>query len=320
MNGHVHQPRRIARAVALVALGAAILGSATAAASGPSTRFHTPSAPGFLAVVGTHVWVAAHRGGVLYELDPHTNRIVRTIQMGDDICGLAVSGSYLELGTGCEPNLLSVVDTRSGKTVRHFTHGETVERWGGSAWRWAPNGVLTRLDPRTHVVLKRFRVRNAEGPTIAVGGSLWIPCDAWVTRIVLATNTASVIPLPGGLAEAAADQGYAVAAQLAATPGKIWIGNPAGVYWVDEATEKAARVPGTRIGDLDQWGNIGIVSGEGSVFARTGSDTVSRIDPKTGTVVAKYPAGGGGGAVAVGFGSLWVTNFGTDTTWRIPLR
>ena len=180
-------------------------------------------------------------------------------------------------------------------------------------------GVLIRLDPKSHLVLKRFRFRSAEGPIVQDAGSLWIPSDAWVTRIVLATNTETVIPLPGGEAGPGSGQGYAIASNLVATPGKVWIGNPAGIYWIEEATNKATRVPGTMIGDLDQVGNISVAAGEGSVFARTGGSTVTRIDATTARVLGHYPAAGGGGDVAVGFGSLWVANFGIDTTWRIPL-
>jgi hypothetical protein len=316
MSNQMNRLARVAPTLAL-ALLAATLVVASAAATGPIARFKTPSGPGFLAIDHGAVWVAAHRGGALYKLNPRTNRIARTIQTHDDVFDLAVMGRYLVLSEGPFPGL-RLIDPRTGKTVRYVKNGLLPVRWGASAWRLTLTG-LARLDPKTHVVLKRFRVRGAEGPVVHAAGSLWVPCDAWVTRIVLATNKETVIPLPGGRTKAGPDQGYAVASHLAATPGKIWIGNPAGIYWVDEATNKATVVPGTVIGNLDEWGNIGIYAAAGSVFARTGPSTVSRIDPTTGAVVAHYHATGGGGDVAYGFGSLWVTNFGTDSTWRETL-
>jgi hypothetical protein len=227
-----------------------------------------------------------------------------------------VAGRYLLLSQSGGPCCLTRVDSRTGKLTRIVG---LPQRWGGSAWKYTTPEGIARLDPKTHVVLKRFPIRSSEGPIVEDDGSLWIPSDAWVTRIVLANNTETVIPLPGSEAQPGADQGYAIASHLVAMRGKIWIGNPAGIYWIDEATNKATLVPGTRIGNVDQWGNIGISAGEGSVFARTGPSTISRIDPATGTVVGHYPASGGGGDVAVGFGSLWVTNFGLDSTWRDSL-
>jgi hypothetical protein len=39
----------------------------------------------------------------------------------------------------------------------------------------------------------------------------------------------------------------------------------------------------------------------------------------TGRLIRRYPADprGDGGFPAVGFGSLWVVNFHTDTVWRV---
>ena len=297
------------------AVAAMMVVSAAGAAVRPVARFHTPFAPGFLAIDNGNVWVAAHRSGGLYELDPRTNRVVRVIQTQDDVYDLTVQDGFLLVFQSGGPSF-TIVDPRTGRFVRHRL--VLPEHWGGSAWKLTPAGI-TRLDPTSHVVLKRFPIRSGEGPVIEAAGSLWWPSDAWVTRIDLATNTETVIPLPGGETAPGPDQGYAIVSNLVATPGKVWIGNPAGVYWIDEATDRATVVPGTRIGNLDQWGNIILAAGAGSVFARTGPSTISRIDPTRLRVVGKYPGAGGGGAVAVGFGSLWVTNFGTDTTWRIPL-
>ena len=324
MLKRVNQRRGIGPTLALAVLATA-MGISSAGAAGTSVvRIKTAGSPGFLAIDHGAVWVAAHRGGEVYKINPKTNRVVKTIQTNDAVYDLAVFSRYLALWQSGGPSHFRLIDPRTGRTARYVKDGLLPARWGGSAWKQRFGNsalIVTRLDPKTHVVLKRFRVRGCDGggPILEHAGSLWLPGCAWVTRIVLKTNEETLIPLPGGETEPGPDQGYAVESHAAATPGKIWIGNPAGIYWIDEATNKATVVPGTVIGNLDQWGNIGISAGQGSVFARTGPKIVSRIDPTTGRVVAHYGATGGGGDVAVGFGSLWVTNFGTDTTWRIPL-
>jgi hypothetical protein len=71
-----------------------------------------------------------------------------------------------------------------------------------------------------------------------------------------------------------------------------------------------------------EWGDIPIVSGAGSVWLRTSDPKLDRIDPATGRVRATYPAAnaGGGGGLAVAFGSLWVENAGSDSVWREPIK
>ena len=51
------------------------------------------------------------------------------------------------------------------------------------------------------------------------------------------------------------------------------------------------------------------VAALGSLWLRISDTSVVRVNPTDGTVIATYPAGPGGGAVAVDFGSLWVANF-----------
>jgi streptogramin lyase len=316
MMNRMAYPTRVAPIFALLALLAAtIFVTSGAAASGGVRKFKTPTGPAFLLIQHGAVWVAGHRGGPVYKLDPKTNRITKTIRINDDVFDLAPAGRYFQVWSGPWPSYL-LIDPRTGKIVKHVTDGTLAIHWGGSTWKAKPNNVLARLDRKTHVVLKKFHIPDGEGPMVQAAGSLWIPGNSMVTRIELATNTLTVIPLPGGQAEAGPNQGYAGACHLAVTPGKIWIGNPAGIYYVRVATNEATVIPGTTIGNLDQWGCIGIYAARGSVFARTGPSTVTRIDATTDAIVSHYTATGGGGDVAVGFGSLWVTNFGTDSTWR----
>ena len=70
---------------------------------------------------------------------------------------------------------------------------------------------------------------------------------------------------------------------------------------------------------FSEWGDVCITAGRGSIWVRRSDTEVVRVDPETGDVVGRYPAAGGGGCIAVGFGSLWVANFMDSTVWRIRL-
>jgi hypothetical protein len=152
----------------------------------------------------------------------------------------------------------------------------------------------------------------------AGAGSVWLGSQTTKTvlRISAAKNkVTAVIPLPGAATTPTPAQGYAEGGPMAFAGGKIWFGNPAGIYEVDPSTNTARRLP-IKIGALDLWGDITFATGLGSVWVRTSGTRVTRINPGTGRVIGTYPAAGGGGGIAIVGHSLWVANAGKDTTWR----
>lgn len=320
------------RVAAFFAAGALAFTMTAGAAPSPNHRFKTEGAPAFPVAYGGFLWVAAHRSGAIYEIDPRRNRIVHSYQTDESACYLNGSGDLMVFYT-CDGPGGKYVDMRTGRMhtfgggpgfATPISEGQT--QWGnidyaGSEWTKGPdsNEVL-RLDPRTHVVLKRFHGIEWEGnPWTVADGSLWMPAFTTVTRFDATNDTATIIPLPGSLKDPGPNQGYADIERLAITPGALWATNPAGLYRIDARTNEATLIPGIRVGDLDEFGYIDLVSANGSLFMRNGPNQVIRIDPTTGKIMARYPATGGGGGIEVAYGSLWVTNFISDTTWRIPL-
>ena len=59
-----------------------------------------------------------------------------------------------------------------------------------------------------------------------------------------------------------------------------------------------------------------IAAGEGSVWVTSFGFPISRIDPKTNKVVQQF-TGEGGDAIRVGLGSIWLSNLRAGTVWRI---
>lgn len=304
----------------LIALCLTVLAATTVAgaATKPSAKLKTPGAPAFVTAHRGWIWVGAHRGDQLFKINPRTNKVVHAYTVSDSVCGVIDSGPDVFAG-GCDDRN-NLVRVRTGR-VRRGPSGFPPFAYARSLWwlRRSPAVVLERLDPKTHVVLKAFRGIDAEGRPRTGDRSIWIPGLTTLTRIDTRNDTQTVIPLPGAKADPGPNQGYATVWNIAFTRDTVWIPNPAGIYRVDERTNATSLLPGIHVGNLDQWGNIGIVAAKGSLFVRATAKHVVRIDPETGAVTARYPATGGGGDIAVAFGSLWVTNFISDTTWRIPL-
>lgn len=320
--------RSIASLGIVVALA---LAAAASASHRPSHKFKTPGAPALPLAYHGFLWVAAHRGGEIYKIDPKTNRIIHAYQTWESACYIEGSGDRI-VYSSCDAPGVKVLNIRSGR-IRTFggglrfvlPHRRTgVAYWdgnfefAGSEWTTGP-GFVVRRDPRTHVVLKRWTGIDGCGTATIAGGSLWTAGGTSVTRIDPKDDTLTIIPLPGALKEPGANQGYATVERAAVTPGTIWVTNPAGLYRINEHTNAAVHVPGISVGDLYQLGNVDLVAENGSLFMRNGPNSVVRINPTTGKITATYPASGGGGGIEVAYGSLWVTNFIRDTTWRVPL-
>jgi hypothetical protein len=273
-------------------------------------KFKTPTFPGEMVSAYGSIWVGTHRGVLLYRINPRTNRISARTNVAANTCWLGASGARVWVGACMGDNSVRAIDPATSKVVGR-TAALAVTVGGGSLWVGKDlAGTLERIDPKTNVVLKTFQLSGGSG--LSPGGyaddSLWVGGQDAVQRIDSATNTLTVIPLPGAKTQPAPNQGYAQGWSMAFTDGKAWIGNPAGIYEIDVTTNTATLLP-IPIGNFPQTGNIDTVAGLGSVWARTAGNQVTRIDPAT-----------GGGGIAVGYGSLWVVNGGLDSVWREPIH
>jgi hypothetical protein len=327
-----HMPaRKLTAFLIVLCLTVLAVTTVAGAAAKPSARFKTPGAPAFPVAYRGFLWVAAHRGGAIYKIDPKTDRIVHTYQTNESACYIQGSGSRIIFYT-CDGPGGTVLNIRTGK-MRRFGGGPQwsittrplghASYWGnltyaGSEWIFSP-GRVERVDPKSHVVLKRWHGIDGEGSSNVANGSIWIGGTTTVTRVDMSDDKLTIIPLPGALTDPGDNQGYAVLERLAVTPGTIWATNPRGLYRIDMRTNQATQVPAIHVGNLDEWGYIDLVAAAGSLFMRNGPSQVVRIDPISGKITHRYAAAGGGGGIELAYRSLWVTNFIADTTWRIPI-
>jgi streptogramin lyase len=333
MLGQRASRRRVATAVTTLALGL-LMPTTVASASTAAGRvvIKTPGYPGFANVGYGAVWVGAHRGAVLHRIDPATNRVTTLPLRYEPICTASIGfGAIFITECAGNHNDTIAVSARRRKIVRTFQGGWPIAAYG-SLWTLNDAGTrVFRFDPRSGVRLASIPTGLTDGIVTgyafealaaAGAGAVWIVDQTAksVVRIDAATNKAvAVIPLPGAVTIHSSTQGYATGNSMAFIGGKVWCGNPAGIYEVDPAANRATLLP-IKIGDLGAWGPIGITGWHNRVFVRTSGNTVTEIDARSDEVVGRYPATGGGGEPAVGYGSLWIPNAGSDTTWRERLR
>ena len=169
---------------------------------------------------------------------------------------------------------------------------------------WVPNcgdKAISRVDLKTSEITATIRtgIGQSEGSIVAGAESVWIVTDdkGTLARIDPATNTVvAEVYVPSG--------SYGIAFG----EGAVWVTSTAhdSVTRVDPQTNLIVEtIP---VGKAPRF----IAAGLGAVWTlNQGDGSVSRIDPKTNKLVATIEVGvpGGGGEIATGEGSVWVTAF-----------
>jgi streptogramin lyase len=316
-------------AAKIATLGSAVLASLVLVTSAPGApgiaRIVTPGSPGHMMIAYGSLWVSTHRGGFIYRIDPKTNHKT-AINVGNALCGpLAVGGGAVYAG-GCDGNPVTYKISAANNRVVAQRRGTTPVFAAGSLWTLSPDlRHVWRVDPRSGVVLAKLEpgidTLKSGGPMGYGYGSLWDVADTVASRIDVTTDkVTAVVPLPGSKASGDYNGGYLYGDYVAFAAGKVWITNAAGIYVIDP-TANIARLLPIPLTPMSQGGDITITVAAGSVWVRTSDTTVVQIDPKTEQVVKTYPAlaAGGGGGIAVGFGSLWIANVGIDSVSRLPI-
>jgi len=300
-----------------------------AVGSGGVVSTHLPGMPAGVAAGFGAVWVQAHRGHVVYRIDPRTGRVTAVIAIPDALCSLPRFGAGAVWVFTCNDGDSYKIDPATNAIVRKFRghgqHSGPPIYGAGSLWM-TDSGRVLRRDPRSGIVLTRIRPRiqttpDSNGAPLAVAHrSLWLYSDAAVSRIDTDTNRVrAVIPLPASKPSGASAGGYCYGGLGAVANGKLWVSNCAGIYEIDPSTD-TARLHRLRVGPFSAGGDIYVTAGNGSLWVRTSDTQVTRIDPVRWKVIGRYRASGGGGGIAVAFNRLWVASAGRDRLLRQNIR
>ncbi len=280
----------------------------------PEAVFEVPGTPDWLAI-GDSVWVSNKPKNSVTRIDPKTNKVAETIEVGRQPCsGLALDSGSLWVPL-CGDQALARVDLKTSKVVAKLPIGIAGSEGGiaagaGSVWvLTGKKGTLARIDPATNEVVAEIYV-PAESYAVAFGEKA-----VWVTST--GQNTLTRVDPETNLIVETIAVGKAPRF-LAAGEGFIWTLNQAegNVSKVDPKSNKVvatieAGVPGPG-GE--------IAAGEGAVWVTAFEFPISRIDPVSGKVVQQF-AGPGGDAIRVGLGSVWLSNLREGNVWRIdPAR
>ena len=234
----------------------------------PDAVFSVPGVPDWLAI-DEQVWVSNSPKNTVHRLDPKTNTVTATIEVGVHPC----SGLAAAFGSLWVPNC---GDKGAGRNLAR----------------------VSLKDLKIEATLP-FEVPDSEGGLAAGAESVWVMTDknGTLARIDPATNKAVAV--------------------ISVAPGSYAVAFGENAVWVTSTEKNVLTRVNSRTNVVEETIPVGprprfLAVGEGSVWTlNQGDGSVSRVDVKANKVVATIEAGvpGGGGEIAVGDGSVWVTSF-----------
>jgi streptogramin lyase len=269
------------------------------ASSGPrlAERIATPTAPCGVGSGFGAIWVASD-SGTITRIDPHRNRVTRSIRIGRSACTLSVGAGGVWV-TRYRAGEVVRLDPRTWK-VRRIPVGRVpvdVLVAAGSVWVTVHDDLaLVRVDPRTLAVSGRVSLPDEPQGLAYLDGSVWVGSGGSdVYRVNPATLAFARVPV-----------GVDAPSWFVAGAGDAWVvAQEDSAVRIDPRTNRVVasiRVSGVPVeGATDPRGVLWIPCKQ--------SNTIVRIDPSTNRVVGVLAAGPGAYVAHRAFGSMWVTSY-----------
>ena len=266
-----------------------------------------------MAVDAEGVWAISFQEGTLTRIDPATNMATATIELGSGAASVVSDGGSLwVVGYGQSPSgSVYRVDPVAATVSATIRAGELCcdpSSGGGFVWAVDPAGAVVQIDPATNAVVGTFPVTvdpMAHTNAVFGGGFVWVSSDT--------TDLARLDPGSGVIDEF--DVGGGV--PFFARDGLVWGATPTVVWAIDdqsgELVERIELTDSIEVMSLEVAGDavwVGIRH-PGHIGA------VLQIDRATGAVVATFDDVDIPARMAIGFGSLWITDSGSNLVYRV---
>jgi virginiamycin B lyase len=284
-----------------------------------SARIRLPGSPDWLAVGFGSVWVVNYVPHRVSRVDPTTGTVLAEIPLPGKAClGIVVTSDRVLVPT-CGGVVINEIDPATNRLVNSLSVPDTVRVEGSfavdSESLWLPvsgrdssSMAIARVDRRSGAILHLIRVPRGSEALVAGFGAVWVASSG--TNAVLKIDPIGdsiVARIPVGPSPKFMSVGDSALWVQNRGDGSVSRINP----WSSrEVAHIQAHTP-TPFGD--------ITVGDSAVWLAVDSTLVTRIDPRTNTVVYRLVAGSGADAVRVGFGALWLADHEHGELWRVDL-
>ena len=280
-----------------------------------STEIRVPGEPDWLVLAGGSAWAATD--GVT-RLDGRTGQPMGTIRTDGFVCVGMDTGFGSVWATVCnnassilriDPATAEVLEAIPLPPGTQVNPESTLSAGEGAVWAVASDQkTILRLDPDTSVLSEAFSADAGATAVRAGMGALWVTNYDAGTLQRLDTRTGEVtatVPVGAG------------ARFLTLGAGSVWVLNQLDgtVVRVDAATTRVVATVRVDEGFID---GGDITFGDGALWARVSDVLVSKIDPVSDQVVARYGPSSGSGGIAVDEDALWIAAHDVNSVWRLP--
>ena len=263
------------------------------------------------------VWITSHRGQALDRIDPRNGRVTH-IDLGQNSCSPVYPTPTLLLISACDDGTNSmVVNPRTNQVVGSIPGWVSDYAFGSGWFTDTTDTTLQRVDMATRKQIQIAKI--LVGAVVHGGGRLWVAEYSGLDG-TWGGGIAEVDPTTNRVVRTIAVQYPGTYPSLAYAFGALWLqgaGQPL-FYRIDPATEHVTTftIPNYEPNTDLEGGSL--VTGMGSVWMQTAPAVIGRFNPRTGALIAQYPADpvGGGSWPLPAYGSLWVSNFDSDQIWR----
>jgi len=278
----------------------------------PEAVFSVPGVPDWTIATKDAVWVSNKPKGTISKLDPKTNSVTATVEVGKQPCsGIAYGFGGLWV-PNCGDKTVARVNEKTDTLAATIPVGPANSEGGIVCSRdavWMATGEggdkVARIDPKTNKVVLQIDV-PAGSHTVDYGdGAIWVTQSKGnlLTRIDaksnLVTDKIEVGPQPRFLTFG---------------EGFVWTLNQ-GDGTVSKVDPKTRKVVATITAGIPGTGGE-ISAGGGAVWVTVFQIPITRIDAKTNKVTHQY-AGPGGDAILFAHGSVWLSNLREQNIWRL---
>ena len=214
-------------------------------------------------------------------------------------CGGMASGFESEWIPSCESKSLTRIETKTGKILATLAVGAgrgqaLVATSADSVWMLSDERTtLLRIDPQDNAVVAEIRLPEACGAIAYGEAAIWIACPkaGRVLRVDAARNMVSKT------IETAAKP-----MALAFGEGSVWVLCEGKVSRIDPKTNLVSAT--VELGSSAGVG--GLAYGEGFLWVTMPGLPLTKIAAEGNKVMQQFHGSGGGGPIAVGFGSVWL--------------
>jgi YVTN family beta-propeller protein len=255
------------------------------------------------------MWVTNFGSGTVQRIDPTTNRVTGSVEVGASPCGIVVGAGALWIN-GFGTDSVERVDPVTLTRTAHIPVGRApfdVLFADGSVWT-TNNGDLNvmRIDPETNRVISTIPLGEAVAGLGFAAGSVWVGTNAGdkVFRIDPASESVTTI-----------STGKSAPAWLSTRDDEVWVGSVLGnaALRIDPSTDRVAEVVKVGSSPVD-----GIVDERGLVWIpNRGSNSVSIIDAASAIKVTAVRVGPSPFVLNDGFGDVWAASFGGTDIRRL---